>query len=83
MLFLYHNVRTRLDLLKQSLAGVVSQVQDVQSAYRAAHSKVGPFSDGNPVLVRDYRKGGEKWTAGTVTLKAGPGSYSALHIFYQ
>ena len=75
MLFLHRKLRTRLDLLKPSVAAVVDQAQDAQRSYRAVHSKSRSFSVGDPVLVRDYRKGEEKWTPGTVTSQAGPVSY--------
>ena len=75
MLFLHRKLRTCLDLLKPSVAAVVDEAQGAQCTYRVACSKARTFSVGDPVLVRDYRKGEEKWTAGTVTSQAGRASY--------
>ena len=43
MLFLHRKLRTRLDLLKPSVAAVVDQAQDAQRSYRAMHSKSRSF----------------------------------------
>nr|XP_055076377.1 uncharacterized protein K02A2.6-like [Misgurnus anguillicaudatus] len=74
MLFLNRKLRTRLDLLKPSLAKTVSQSQDAQQLRRQKHSKFREFHTGESVLARDYRKGG-KWMPGVVMSKTGPVSY--------
>ena len=75
MLFLRRRLRSRLDFLKPSVAGTVHRSQDAQQQRRHQHSKDRQFDVGDPVLVRDYRKGEEKWTQGTVVEKTGPVSY--------
>ncbi|KAL6463598.1 hypothetical protein MHYP_G00279890 [Metynnis hypsauchen] len=76
MLFVRQRLRTRLDLLKPNLAAVVSHAQDTQCSWRAKHSKERTFEVGDPVLVRDYRRGEEKWTPGNLSSKTGPVSYT-------
>ncbi|KAL2077680.1 hypothetical protein ACEWY4_027184 [Coilia grayii] len=75
MLFLHRRLRTRLDLLKPNVAAVVDQAQEAQQHYRDTHAKARTFSVGDPVLVRNYRQGEEKWTSGRVTSQAGPVSF--------
>ncbi|XP_051782565.1 uncharacterized protein K02A2.6-like [Erpetoichthys calabaricus] len=75
MLFLGRKLRSRLDFLKPNIAGVVHRSQDAQQERRQPHSKDRRFELGEPVLVRDYRKGEEKWTQGVVMEKTGPVSY--------
>ncbi|XP_059413408.1 uncharacterized protein K02A2.6-like [Carassius carassius] len=76
MLFLHRRLRTRLDLLKPSVANVVDQAQKTQCSYRSVHSKHREFDVGDSVLVRDYRRGEEKWKTGTVSSQTGPVSYT-------
>ncbi|KAI4882181.1 hypothetical protein NFI96_005776 [Prochilodus magdalenae] len=75
MLFLRRRLRTRLDLLKPNVSEVVGRAQEDQQRHRGVHAKARSFEVGDPVLVRDYRKGEDKWMAGTVTSQAGPRSY--------
>lgn len=74
-LFLRRRLRTRLDLLKPSVSAVVERAQEDQQRHHDAHAKERTFEVGDPVLVRDYRRGEEKWMTGTVTSQAGPRSY--------
>ncbi|XP_034031452.1 uncharacterized protein K02A2.6-like [Thalassophryne amazonica] len=74
-LFLHRRLRTRLDLLKPNVSAVVDRAQEDQQRHRGTHAKARTFEVGDPVLVRDYRKGEEKWMTGTVTSQAGPRSY--------
>ena len=76
MLFFRQRFHTRLDLLKPSLAAVVSQAQETQCSYRAKHSKEREFEVGDSVLVHDYQGGEGKWTPGNVSSKTGPVSYT-------
>ncbi|KAI4899548.1 hypothetical protein NFI96_026864 [Prochilodus magdalenae] len=76
MLFFCLRLCTRLDLLKPSLAAVVSQAQETQCSYRAKLSKQRKFEVGDSVLVRAYRRGEGKWTPGNVSSKTGPVSYT-------
>ncbi|XP_012826093.1 uncharacterized protein K02A2.6-like [Xenopus tropicalis] len=76
MLFLHRRLRTRLDLIKPSVKQTVEQAQEVQCSYRALHAKERDFGVGDSVLVRDYRRGGEKWKTGTVSSQSGPVSYT-------
>ncbi|KAI4887000.1 hypothetical protein NFI96_027939, partial [Prochilodus magdalenae] len=75
MLFLRRRLRTRLDLLKPNVSEVVGRAQEDQQRHRGVHAKARSFEVGDPVLVRDYRKGEDKWMTGTVTSQAGPRSY--------
>ncbi|XP_051784745.1 uncharacterized protein K02A2.6-like [Erpetoichthys calabaricus] len=75
MLFLGRKLRSWLDFLKPSVAGVVHRSQDAQQECHQPHSKDRQFDIGEPVLMRDYRKGEEKWTQGVVMEKTGPVSY--------
>ncbi|XP_041962465.1 uncharacterized protein K02A2.6-like [Alosa sapidissima] len=75
MLFLGRRLRSRLDFLKPSVAGAVHRSQDAQQQRRQRHSRARQFDVGEPVLVRDYRKGEEKWAQGVVIEKTGPVSY--------
>ncbi|RXN04227.1 putative protein K02A2.6-like protein [Labeo rohita] len=74
MLFLNRKLRTRLDLLKPSLARTVNQSQEAQQLRRQEHAKSREFCVGDSVLVRDYRKG-EKWIPGVVMSRTGPVFY--------
>lgn len=76
MLFLHRRLRTRLDLLKPNVKWTVEQAQQAQCSCRALHAKDRDFCVGDSVLVRDYRKGGEKWKSGTVSSQSGPVSYT-------
>lgn len=76
MLFLHRRLRTRLDLLKPSVKLTVEHAQKVQCSYRSLHAKDRDFHVGDSVLVRDYRRGKEKWKTGTVPSQSGPVSYT-------
>ncbi|CAI5682743.1 unnamed protein product [Oreochromis niloticus] len=75
ILFIGRKLRSRLDFLKPSVAGAVRRSQDAQQQCRQQHSRDRRFTVGEPVLVRDYRKGEDKWTPGVVLEKTGPVSY--------
>lgn len=75
MLFLHRRLRTRLDLLKPSVKLTVEHAQKAQCSYRSFHAKDRDFHVGDSVLVRDYRRGEEKWKTGTVSSQSGPVSY--------
>uniref|UniRef100_A0A3B3IN70 Gypsy retrotransposon integrase-like protein 1 n=1 Tax=Oryzias latipes TaxID=8090 RepID=A0A3B3IN70_ORYLA len=75
MLFLKRRLRSRLDLIKPNVRGAVRVSQDSQLLRRQGHSREGQFGVGDPVLVRDYRRGEEKWTDGVVQEQTGPVSY--------
>lgn len=74
MLFLNRKLRTRLDLLKPSLARTVNQSQEAQQLRCQERSKSREFCAGDSVLVLDYRKG-EKWRPGVIMSRTGPVSY--------
>lgn len=80
MLFMRRKLRSRLDLLKPSAASRVEKVQEAQCAHRDIHAKARKFQVGDKVLVRDYGRGGEKWTPGVVSAETGPVSYSRRRI---
>lgn len=75
MLYIGHKPRSRLDFQKPSVAGAVHQSQDAQQQRRQQHSKDMQFGVGEPVLVRDYRKGEDKWTQSVAMEKTGPVLY--------
>ncbi|XP_062389531.1 uncharacterized protein K02A2.6-like [Sardina pilchardus] len=74
MLFMHRKLRSRLDLLKPSVAAEVEKAQEEQCARRQTHAKARSFKVGDTVLVRDYGRG-EKWTPGVVSAETGPVSY--------
>ncbi|XP_030608895.1 uncharacterized protein K02A2.6-like [Archocentrus centrarchus] len=82
MLFIGRKLRSRLDFLKPSMAGTVHQSQEAQQQRRQLHSKQRQFELGEPVLVRDYRRGEDKWTQAVVIEKTGPVSYK-VHVGTQ
>ena len=67
-------IRTRLDLLKPSVAEHVARQQDSQKRHHDTRSKARSFEIGQSVLVENLR-GEPKWLPGTVIEKAGPVSY--------
>ncbi|KAL7839170.1 hypothetical protein SRHO_G00258280 [Serrasalmus rhombeus] len=75
MLFIGRKLRSRLDFLKPSVARAVHQSQEAQQQRRWLHSKQRQFAVGEPVLLRDYRKGEDKWMPAVVIEKTGPVSY--------
>uniref|UniRef100_A0AAV2KT32 Integrase catalytic domain-containing protein n=1 Tax=Knipowitschia caucasica TaxID=637954 RepID=A0AAV2KT32_KNICA len=78
MLFTKRTLRTRLDILKPSVTGVVHQSQVAQQQRRQQRSKARHFAVGESVLVRDYRRGEEKWAQGLVMTQTGPVSYEVM-----
>lgn len=75
MLFLHRRLRSRLDMLKPNVASVVEKAQIKLCQQRQVHAKDRTFSVSDKVWVRDYRRG-RKWTAGVVSAKTGPVSYT-------
>lgn len=76
MLFLRRRLRSRLDLVKPDVAATVERAQEGQRECRALVAKDRTFAVGDAVLVRDYRRGEEKWMPGQVTSQEGPVSYT-------
>ena len=72
-LFLKRVPRSRLSLLKPSLARYVENKQNDQVRYHKS-SKVREFKIGDKVQVRNYR-GTEKWANGNVVKRCGPLTY--------
>ena len=75
MLFMHRKLRSRLDLMKPSVARTVEKAQEEQCARRQTRAKARSFKVGDTVLVRDYGRG-EKWTPGVVSAETGPVSYT-------
>ena len=73
-LFLQRKLRTRFDLLKPNLKGIVEARQAAQKKHHDHHSKLRTLSVGSPVMVRDFRHA-NKWIPGTVARKLGPVTY--------
>lgn len=61
-LFLKRQVRTRLSLLKPSLAEAVEEKQQTQKKYHDQRgNKLRVLSEGDQVHVRNFYEGKEKW----------------------
>ena len=73
-LFLKCRLRTRLDLLRPSVAEHIARQQDLQKYHHDARNKAQDFDVGQSVMVENMR-GGPKWLPGTVLEKAGPVPY--------
>ncbi|XP_061878364.1 uncharacterized protein K02A2.6-like [Entelurus aequoreus] len=76
MLFLRRRLRSRLDLVKPNVSATVELAQEGQRERRDLVAKDRRFAVGEAVLVRDYRRGEEKWMPGLVASQEGPVSYS-------
>ncbi|XP_061892219.1 uncharacterized protein K02A2.6-like [Entelurus aequoreus] len=76
MLFLRRRLRSRLDLVKPNVSATVELAQEGQRECRDLVAKDRRFAVGEAVLVRDYRRGEEKWMPGLVASQEGPVSYS-------
>ncbi|KAK3100621.1 hypothetical protein FSP39_022706 [Pinctada imbricata] len=72
-LLLGHTLHTRLDLVKPDVRRSVKEKQFIMQERRK--SKTRSFTPGETVTVRDYRKGHDHWTTGTVLDQTGPVSY--------
>lgn len=75
MFFMYHTLRSQLDLLKPNVTSDVEKAQAAQRAYQGIHAKARSFKVRDRVLVRDYGRG-VKWTPGVVSAETGPMSYT-------
>ena len=75
-LFLKRQIRTRFTLLKPDLTKVVQDKQQRQKENHDLHtSKLRHLSEGDSVLIRNFRGGRERWTNGTVEKRLGPVTY--------
>ncbi|KAK0144151.1 hypothetical protein N1851_017503 [Merluccius polli] len=75
-LFLKRQIRTRFSLLKPDLARVVEAKQQKQKDYHdQTASKLRHLSEGDSVLIRNFRGGKERWMKGTVEKRLGPVTY--------
>ena len=70
-LFLGRQLRSRLELIKSNIRDTVEKKQ-FQSF---TEPKRPQFSEGEKVMVRDYRENANKWTDAKITEKTGPLSY--------
>ena len=70
-LFLGRQLRSRLDLIKPSIRDTVEKKQFMS----ITEPKRPQFSEGEKVMVRDYRDNTNKWTDAKITEKTGPLSY--------
>ena len=73
--FFWHELKTRLDLLKPNVGRRVISQQWLQKSHhdRCSHDRA--FSVGQAVFVRDYRVNFPKWSAGHILKLLGPLSY--------
>lgn len=69
-------LRFRLDLVRPNVTATVERAQEGQRERRALRAKDRRFEVGEAVLVRDYRRGEEKWMPGLVASQEGPVSYT-------
>ncbi|XP_031760407.1 uncharacterized protein K02A2.6-like, partial [Xenopus tropicalis] len=75
-LFLKRHLRSRLDLLKPSLADTVEKHQKQQvRAHNSSRQRNKDFYPGDKVLVRDFRHSGRLWSPGTIYHRRGPLTY--------
>uniref|UniRef100_A0A1A8UU84 Gypsy retrotransposon integrase-like protein 1 n=1 Tax=Nothobranchius furzeri TaxID=105023 RepID=A0A1A8UU84_NOTFU len=75
-LFLKRQIRTRFSLLKPDLAKVVDGKQQKQKYYHdRPASTLRHLSEGDSVLIRNFRGGRERWTEGIVEKRLGPVTY--------
>ena len=70
-LLLGRQLRSRLDLIKPNTRDTVEKKQ-FESFTEPKRSQ---FSEGEKVMVRDYRENTNKWTDAKITEKSGPLSY--------
>ena len=70
-LFLGRQLRSRLDLIKPNIRDTVEKKQFMS----ITEPKRPQFSEGEKVMVRDYRDNTNKWTDAKITEKTGPLSY--------
>ena len=70
-LLLGRQLRSRLDLIKPNTRDTIEKKQ-FESFTEPKRSQ---FSEGENVMVRDYRENTNKWTDAKVTEKSGPLSY--------
>ncbi|CAN7937770.1 unnamed protein product [Ixodes hexagonus] len=69
---LQRSLRTRLDLLKPSVADCVADAHYRQQRQHTGQERT--FTAGDQAYARDYRSG-RKWQPGTVTAQTGPVSF--------
>uniref|UniRef100_A0A803JEW5 Gypsy retrotransposon integrase-like protein 1 n=1 Tax=Xenopus tropicalis TaxID=8364 RepID=A0A803JEW5_XENTR len=75
-LFLKRHLRSRLDLLKPSLADTMEKHQKQQvKAHNSSRQRIRNFYRGDKVLVRDFRHSGRLWSPGTICHRRGPLTY--------
>ena len=70
-LFLGRQLRSRLDLIKPNIRDTVEKKQFMS----ITEPKRPQFSEGEKVMVRNYRDNTNKWTDAKITEKTGPLSY--------
>ena len=70
-LFLGRQLRSRLDLIKPNIRDTVEKKQFMS----ITEPERPQFSEGEKVMVRDYRDNTNKWTDAKITEKTGPLSY--------
>ena len=73
-LFLGRELRTRLDLLKPSIARQVEEKQASQKEKHDRHAREREFHVGQQVMVRNLRPG-PAWVPGTIVKRLGPVSF--------
>ena len=75
-LFLGRPMRTKFDLLKPNSRSRVISKQAKQKAHHDHHAKLRCFTQGQAVMVRDFRPNSSKWMQGVVLQQIGPVSYT-------
>ena len=73
-LFLRRKVRTKFDMLRPDVQGVVDTKKSLQKKYHDSHAKLRLFTPGQAVMARDYLSS-KKWVPGVIQSSSGPTLY--------
>ena len=70
-LFLQRKMRTKFDMLRPDIPGVVTSKQTIQKKYHDRHVRMRTFTPGQTVMARDYLSS-KKWVPGVIVSRSGP-----------
>ena len=70
-LFLQRKMRTKFDMLRPDIPGVVTSKQTIQKKYHDRHVRMRTFTSGQTVMARDYLSS-KKWVPGVIVSRSGP-----------
>ena len=77
-LLMGRQLRSRLDLLKPSVATIVENKQLKQTLKHDSNQAFREFSEGDLVYAQDFTTSKQKWIPGTIQKVTGPVSYVVL-----